>query len=1316
MPFASPLLKCSGTLFVLLTGLAAFGADRQDRDAGLDDQLRQELRLPLGVPLRFVTVATSKDQKYTVEEAKQHAPDIVRFEACHVGQQRVLFKISFAREPVFQNSGLILYADLDGDPATGRQDSKDHRGVDLMVSVSGTTLSVSHPNATLTAKNAYVAGARVVGSALYLTVDAPLKIADGKVRLDLRLLAEKRGGRSDSTPRATAWLPHAADRDVPKVANKGTPDLRPLSDYRYHDDLVKLERLKDKGLTREQVTPAKPTAFGRSRPPAPFATEARKPGQRGSVALARVSVGLLEEAGVARSQAAVRFGLPLAQGSLFDLDQLRLLSPNGEEVPAQFTATSFWPDDSLKWVLVDFTAPLTAKQKLDYQIEFGSDVKRAARKSPLEVDDASGVVTVVTGPLKVEIDKQRFNLLRSVWYDGANGGQFDAAHQAGAFAQDGARLVDEHGKLFTVAARAPESVRIEEQGPRRVVVRVEGAYAAADGQTYMRYLVRLVFRAGSPRVDVIYTHINDYLETEFTDVTSLTLALAPGGTVRQAAMYLPDDCVALTARQGQAVSLVQLDDKNYSLKIDGQESRGAQSPGIVHCSTARGGLTAAVRDFWQRWPKALRTDGEELRIEILPKQPGPEFGRGLPHYLLYPFVEGFYRFKWGMSFTEHVTLDFSGQASPAEISAEANVPVVAVLPADWYAQTQALGRLAVPQGQQFALWDKYVADGYASFLRRQAHDRTYGYFNYGDWYGERGRNWGNNEYDFAHAFFLQFARTGNRDYFRSALAAARHQADVDCVHAYPDPYYVGANHQHSIGHTGMWTERPSLGTWSWRYDSHTAADGGHVWADGMVDAWHLTGEAPVMDSALALAEHIAWGMSREFKALGTHERSAGWSLKAILAIYRSTYDPLYLDAARRIATVALREQKFDDGGAWPHFLPEDHAGGHAGARGNAIFLIAVLLGGLKEYHEVTGDPAVAKSIVSGAGWLLKCWDENVEGWPYTASVTGEPYFKASPGNLLAVQPLAYAGILTGDAQFIRVAQAGLAAAVRLTSPADGKSIAFQMTFTSDTLALLQQWYATHEQDKGATILASGSDEMAKYLAKAPDAEGHSVRAPIDKVFLVRLRGDGTQQVASTLVAVRTPHGAMPTRDPFGTIRVLDSSGAVVKEGRFSTDDGHQFECPLQGPPGTVFKVAIHDDLRGVWSLNGERLGVVAHVSPGYSIGEVRRARFYFFVPKGTREFCIKLHGAHPGMYAGVVLSPTRQVMGVHQGLTPGRGGITPKGNAHPEQGTIRVRPAQADTGKVWSLALMAAGNLGCALEGVPPYLAIHDDVDVWPDR
>ena len=262
------------------------------------------------------------------------------------------------------------------------------------------------------------------------------------------------------------------------------------------------------------------------------------------------------------------------------------------------------------------------------------------------------------------------------------------------------------------------------------------------------------------------------------------------------------------------------------------------------------------------------------------------------------------------------------------------MPVVAVLPAAWYAQTKALGPLAAPLRCSSSPCGTSTSPAATrASCGGAAQDRAFGYFNYGDWYGERGRNWGNNEYDFAHGFFMQFARTGNRDYFRVALAAARHQADVDCIHAYPDPYYLGGNLPHSIGHTGNWSERPLHGTWSHAYDGMAGAANGHTWTTGMVDAWHLAGDARVMEGAIGVGEHITWAMSRNFKALGTHERSAGWSLKAILSLYRSTYDPLYLEAARRIAAVALREQKFDDGGAWPHLLPEDHAGGHADGAG-----------------------------------------------------------------------------------------------------------------------------------------------------------------------------------------------------------------------------------------------------------------------------------------------------------------------------------------------------------------------------------------------
>jgi len=397
-------------------------------------------------------------------------------------------------------------------------------------------------------------------------------------------------------------------------------------------------------------------------------------------------------------------------------------------------------------------------------------------------------------------------------------------------------------------------------------------------------------------------------------------------------------------------------------------------------------------------------------------------------------------------------------------------------------------------------------------------------------------------------------------------------------------------------------------------------------------------------------------------------------------------------------------------------LPEDHAGGHSGARGNNLFLIGVLLGGLAHYHQESGDPAVRKSLIAGAEWVIKSWNETVEGWPYSASPTGQPYYKANTSlNALIMQPLAYVGHITGDERFIRIAEDGLRALARGGASGSGKGIAQQMHFTAGTMALLQQWFAAHRPDKGVRVLDGTDAGIEKYLAKTANAEEHSVRAPDEKTFFVKLRAE-----TSELVAKRRPHGAMPKRAEFGTIQVLDGKAATVAEGKFSTDGKHEFRCPLKAAPGAVFKVVIRDDQRGVWSLSGEKLGIVMQTVSEFRIGAVGRARFHFFVPRGTPEFRVKLLGVHPGQYGGAALSPDNKVIGYHQAANQGQALIlgaaqvkVPKPDEHPERGILTVKPAAQDTGKLWSLALWAATDIGCELDGVPPFLSLT--ADAWFD-
>ena len=56
----------------------------------------------------------------------------------------------------------------------------------------------------------------------------------------------------------------------------------------------------------------------------------------------------------------------------------------------------------------------------------------------------------------------------------------------------------------------------------------------------------------------------------------------------------------------------------------------------------------------------------------------------------------------------------------------------------------------------------------------------------------------------------------------------------------------------------------------------------------MTEAWLLGGDEISMESALLLGEHLVTFVAPQLKRLSTHERSAGWSIPALLGIYRAT--------------------------------------------------------------------------------------------------------------------------------------------------------------------------------------------------------------------------------------------------------------------------------------------------------------------------------------------------------------------------------------------------------------------------------------------
>jgi len=1055
------------------------------------------------------------------------------------------------------------------------------------------------------------------------------------------------------------------------------------------------------GLSGEQIRQAMsgPYPDRRARPSVPFHRKPMHPGRSAAVDRRQVKVELLEESGLDRVGEPVRFGFPLPEGVLFDPSEIRLLSPVGAEHPAQFTITSFWKDSSIRWLLVTFMADLKAGAKATYTIEFGSKVRRSTIPEPVHFSQVGDALLVDTGPMRVQVNTKMFSLFDKIWLDANGDGRFAEEELAAESAPGGIIMTVPEGKQYTTSA-APVEFRVEEQGPLTLSLRFEGPYADSSGKSYFRHVTRLRFFAGSTIIGVAHSHIDDFLEHEFADFASVQMPLELKGRAGEAHFLMTGlqdrfrwQAAPLTSDEG--VRLFQRDDSAFTLSGADLGIQGKRAPGVVELRGPEGALvSAAVEDFWQNYPGAIRANDDGLIIGLWPDIHGVAEYKALPDHLRFPFVGDGYRFKWGMSKTHHVWLSF-GPQSTAGLGTASLVPV---LPATWYEETNALGPMVAKRHKEFEVWDEAFEECFQSHLARKETAREYGFFNWGDWYGERGTNWGNNEYDLPHALFMQFARTGDRRYFRLALAGARHQADVDCIHAYPDPAFTGGNVLHSICHTGEWSQTIPHRSWSHRYGYLHMAFNGHTWSEGMCDTWYLTGDAGVMETAQALGEHIVYGMQPRFKELGTHERSAGWSLQAIVALYRATLDPLYLEAARKIAEIPFKEQKLDGNGVWPHTLPADHCRhssipGAKRCEGNVAFLIGVLYSGLKEYYLVSGDPQAQQSLTAASPWWKTMWEPESGSFRYTSC----PLFRGQASLLASMtcaDAVAYAYELTGDVEYLDMVAQVLMANASGRPSGFGKSLGHLAQHASRVMAVLRKHQDKSPEAKRA-VHSTREDMLSERMANGAPAPFFGVRSPAQKRFYVLNPGGR----GCGIHIERQPHGSRPKDKPTGSITVRSSGGKVIEHAEFSTDDPYQIDVELPASSDKrPYTVEISDDMRGIWDIADGEAKIVLDCGDELSVGNYKSSRLYFFVPADVKSFEFEILPVHKGAFTAAVFDGSNKAHGLVSG---NKGGFEAAGANR----TISVSVPRGAGGKIWSIVLLAGGDMGLRMKGIPPYLS-----------
>lgn len=670
-------------------------------------------------------------------------------------------------------------------------------------------------------------------------------------------------------------------------------------------------------------------------------------------------------------------GLPFPQGALVSADNLRLMNSAGQEIPLQVTVLGYWPDYSIKWALLDFQTDLAARQTAKFMLQYGTAVKRQAVARPIAISETEQAVTVDAGAIKVELSRTQPSFMGRIWLDRNGDGRFDNSELVSGQGL-GASKVAMGGK--TGVAQAP-TVKIMRRGPLHVIVRVDGANKVDKADFGDQ--VDLHFYAGKPYVVTNHTFTNTNTTQGFTNLDSLYLSrdLNLGGNVK--ARFGAEGEAA--APDAGGATLWQGFDDQYKVTGLGAARTGKRAANWADASGDNAGVTVAVRYLWQLYPKSITVRSDGIDLGIMPKfAPGTykvsKEGE-LEDKLYYYLKDDAYRLKLGVSKRHELLWAFHAPgAAPAIAEATAfDEPPVLKADKNWYCDSKAFGDIlaSTPElGGIFAAYEKATAQAVSDFLNSREKGREYGMLNFGDWWGERGRNWGNIEYDTQYAFYLQFVRSGDERYFRLGEQASRHNHDVDMIWA-GDPHQIGKVYAHCIGHTGNY--------YSHDINGQGSPGGGttvtHSWCEGYLADYFLSGDVRGLESASLLTDNYDAYYTTNYD--WDICRTNGWHLIMTMGMYRATSDPFYLNAAK-IILQRTRERE-DPGGGWIREMMPGHCYCLPRHRGEAGFMLGILLSGLRDYNQVARDPAVDTMITRAAHFMIReMWVPEKKTMRYTS--------------------------------------------------------------------------------------------------------------------------------------------------------------------------------------------------------------------------------------------------------------------------------------------------------------------------------------------
>lgn len=675
-------------------------------------------------------------------------------------------------------------------------------------------------------------------------------------------------------------------------------------------------------------------------------------------------------------------GLPFPQGALTSGDHVRLLDERGHEVPCQTVVRSQWNrHGSVRWLGLDFQGLLTQKGAT-YTLEFGQQVPGSRGEAlsptgkglPLNVSENRDVVRVRTGPLKFIVRKRGFNLLDEVRLRG----EVVARQDAGC----GLELTDHEGAVYRAANDPDTRVTVEERGPLKVVLRVEGWYVkdgtrgarlspALPTDRLCQHITRITAYAGKP-----YVHVQHVLVVTF-DTHKVRLRNAAVGIgvpgLKKAAFSMDGQAQATPTPLPASVRLYQPSSERALIETDGEREgeyrnllAGKRGDGWFRALGTKGGVTMAVQDLWQLYPKELEISKGRMRLHIWPLHgrsstgvnslapeeiyklwwchQGRELDFRMPDDVFKTltesdfgkaagckenFINGRVANAQGVAAETNSLLWFHPAGASVEQAREINANFQwqphAYADPQWVCDSLVFGPMTPREETRFPDPERYFEHNVMLRVAAQEYARDYGMWNFLDFHSDNSgftngrwglnRVWNNGHHGTARLPWYLYVRSGDPHYLQLARRVARHVMNVDVVHYVTPDYDLFADCKRpswpNLDHTrgAMYHVK---GFQHWGGDNVVA---GHpINYDFMLWDYYLNGNHRALEVAKEWAEGI-----KQLAPHGYSDREGTMTLAELTEMYQATWDVGLLDILdafqRRIAATPFAEQQ------WPNYAP-----------------------------------------------------------------------------------------------------------------------------------------------------------------------------------------------------------------------------------------------------------------------------------------------------------------------------------------------------------------------------------------------------------